>query len=63
VQRQFTADRPNQLWVADITYVATWSGFVFVVFVVDVFARWIDGALEKHRWNTILGHGALTNIA
>jgi len=43
VQRQFVADRPNQLWVADITYVATWSGFVYVAFVVDVFSRWIVG--------------------
>jgi transposase InsO family protein len=43
VQRQFTADRPNQLWVADITYVATWSGFAYVAFVVDVFSRHIVG--------------------
>lgn len=43
VNREFTADRPNQLWVADITYVATWSGFVFVAFVVDVFSRRIVG--------------------
>jgi transposase InsO family protein len=43
VQRQFTATRPNQLWVADITYVATWAGFVYVAFVIDVFARRIVG--------------------
>jgi putative transposase len=43
VQRQFVADRPNQLWVADITHVATWSGFVYVAFVIDVFARRIVG--------------------
>ena len=43
VQRQFVAERPNQLWVADITYVATWSGFAYVAFVVDVFARRIVG--------------------
>jgi putative transposase len=43
VQRQFTADRPNQLWVADCTYVATWRGFVYAAFVVDVFARRIVG--------------------
>jgi transposase InsO family protein len=36
VQRQFTAERPNQLWVADFTYVATWRGFVYVAFVIDV---------------------------
>ena len=43
VQRQFTATRPNQLWVADITFVATWVGFVYVGFVIDVFARRIVG--------------------
>ena len=43
VQRQFSADRPNQLWVADFTYVATWRGFVYVAFVIDVFARRIVG--------------------
>ena len=43
VNRQFVADRPNQLWVADITFVSTWSGFVYVAFVVDVFARYIVG--------------------
>lgn len=43
VQRQFVATRPNQLWVADFTYVSTWAGFVFVAFVVDVFSRRIVG--------------------
>ncbi len=43
VQRQFHATRPNQLWVADLTYVATWRGFVYVAFVVDVFSRRIVG--------------------
>jgi putative transposase len=43
VDRHFTATAPNQLWVADFTYVATWRGFVFVAFVVDVFARRIVG--------------------
>ena len=43
VNRQFQASRPNQLWVADFTYVATWSGFVYVAFVIDVFARRIIG--------------------
>jgi putative transposase len=43
VQRRFQADRPNQLWVADFTYVPTWSGFVYVAFVVDVFSRMIVG--------------------
>ena len=39
VNRQFTAQRPNQLWVSDFTYVPTWSGTVYVAFVIDVFAR------------------------
>ncbi len=43
VQREFQATRPNQLWVADITYVATWGGFVYVAFVIDVFSRTIVG--------------------
>ncbi len=43
VSRQFRAIRPNQLWVADLTYVATWRGFVYVAFVVDVFSRRIVG--------------------
>jgi len=43
VERQFYADAPNQLWVADLTYVATWAGFVYVAFVIDVFSRAIVG--------------------
>jgi len=43
VDRDFTATAPNQLWVADFTYVATWSGTVYVAFVVDVFSRMIVG--------------------
>ena len=43
VQREFVATRPNQLWVADLTYVATWAGFVYVAFVIDVFSRRIVG--------------------
>ena len=43
VNRQFVATQPNQLWVADITYVATWSGFAYVAFVIDVFSRYIVG--------------------
>jgi transposase InsO family protein len=43
VERKFVATRPNQLWVADFTYVATWRGFVFVAFVIDVYARMIVG--------------------
>ncbi len=49
VNRQFVATRPNQLWVADITFVSTWSGFVYVAFVIDAFARcmWV-GVLVDH---------------
>jgi putative transposase len=43
VTRRFVATRPNQLWVADLTYVATWRGFAYVAFVIDVFARRIVG--------------------
>ena len=43
VNRQFRASRPNQLWVSDFTYVATWAGFVYVAFVIDVYARRIVG--------------------
>ncbi len=43
VNRQFTAPRPNALWVSDFTYVATWNGFVYVAFVIDAFARRIVG--------------------
>jgi putative transposase len=43
VERDFTAPAPNRLWVADLTYVATWSGFVYVAFVMDVYSRRIVG--------------------
>lgn len=43
VERDFTATRPNQLWVADLTYIATWRGFAYVAFVIDAFARRIVG--------------------
>jgi len=43
VNRQFRAERPNALWVSDFTYVSTWQGFVYVAFVIDVFARCIVG--------------------
>ena len=43
VERDFNATRPNELWVSDLTYVATWRGFVYVAFVIDVFARLIVG--------------------
>ena len=43
VNRQFRADRPNHLWVSDFTYVSTWQGWLYVAFVIDVFARRIVG--------------------
>ena len=56
VNRQFMASRPNQLWVADITYVATWSGFVYVAFVIDVYSRYIVGwrVLKSMRTDLVL---------
>jgi putative transposase len=65
VKRDFTATRPNQLWVTDLTYVATWSGVAYVCFIVDAFSRMIVGwrvasnmrtemvldALEMARWS------------
>lgn len=50
VQRDFVATRPNQLWVADITHVATWRGPVYVTFVTDVYARYIVG---WRVWNSL----------
>jgi transposase InsO family protein len=43
VKRQFKADRPNKLWVSDFTYVSTWQGWLYVAFVIDVYARRIVG--------------------
>jgi putative transposase len=43
VNRQFQAPRPNALWVSDLTYVSTWTGFVYVAFVIDAYARRIVG--------------------
>ena len=43
VNREFTVEQPNRLWVSELTYVATWHGFVYVAFVIDVFSRQIVG--------------------
>ncbi len=59
VDRPFEADRPNQLWVADITFVATWSGFVYVSFVIDVFSRYIVGWRVSRTMQTDLVLDAL----
>jgi putative transposase len=65
VERAFRADAPNQLWVTDLTYVATWAGVAYVCFIVDAFSRMIVGwrvaghmrtsmvldAMEMARWS------------
>jgi transposase InsO family protein len=59
VDRVFTATQPNQLWVSDFTYVATWRGFVFVAFVIDVFSRRIVGWRASASMRTDLALDAL----
>jgi transposase InsO family protein len=59
VHREFHADAPNRLWVADFTYVATWSGFVYVAFVIDVFSRRIVGWRVSASMRTDLALDAL----
>ena len=73
VERKFVADRPNQLWLADITYVSTWQGWLYVAFILDVHSRMIVGwqlanhlrtdlvldALEMALWRRDLTHGDL----
>jgi transposase InsO family protein len=59
VQRDFTAGRPNQLWVSDLTYVATWRGFVYVAFVIDAFSRRIVGWRASSSLRTDLALDAL----
>jgi putative transposase len=59
VQRRFNADRPNRLWVADFTYVPTWSGMVYVAFVIDVYSRRILGWRAATSMKTALVLDAL----
>lgn len=59
VDRQFVASAPNRLWVADLTYVRTWSGFVYVSFVTDVFSRRIVGWQASRSLRTDLALNAL----
>ena len=59
VDRDFSATRPNQLWVADITYVATWTGFAYVAFVIDVFSRRIVGWRVSSSLKSVLALDAL----
>jgi len=76
VDRDFSATAPNRLWVADLTYVRTWSGFVYVAFITDVFSRRIVGwhasrslktdlalhALEQAIWDRTQGGAALEGL-
>jgi transposase InsO family protein len=59
VNRDFTATRPNQLWVADLTYVATWIGFVYIAFVIDAFSRSVVGWRASRSLRTDLALDAL----
>src|SRR5918993_846448 len=59
VERNFSVARPNQLWVADLTYVATWSGFVYVAFVIDAFSRFVVGWQAARSLRTDLTLDAL----
>src|SRR5690606_7060897 len=59
VERRFEAERPNQLWVADITYVATWSGLVYVAFVAAVFPRAVVGGRVSSSLKTDIALDAL----
>jgi putative transposase len=59
VERKFTAAAPNQLWVADLTYVSTWAGFVYVALVIDVFSRFIVGWRVSNSLHTELALDAL----
>ena len=77
VDRDFTADAPNRLWVADLTQVATWSGVAYVCFITDAFSRRVVGwrvaghmrtqmvhdALEMARWNRATSRSAQSAIA
>ena len=59
VERNFSATRPNQLWVADLTYVASWSGFVYVALVIDAFSRFLVGWQASRSLRTDLALDAL----
>jgi putative transposase len=59
VQREFVASRPNELWVADFTYVAAWTGMLYVAFIIDVFARMIVGWRVSSSMNADLTLDAL----
>ncbi len=55
VQRRFQAEQPNRLWVADITYIPTWAGFLYLAVVIDVFSRRVVGwAMATHLHATLV---------
>ena len=58
VRRNFNADQPNELWVADFTYISTWEGWCYSAFVIDVFARRIIGYAVSTRMNEALVENA-----
>jgi putative transposase len=59
VERQFAVEAPNRLWVSDLTYVATWRGFVYVAFVIDAYARRI---VVWRVFPTEVGHAAVAKL-
>ena len=59
VDRSFEADRPDRLWLSDITYVPTWSGFVYVALVIDAYSRFIVGWRVSNSLRTDLALDAL----
>ncbi|MGZ6962433.1 MAG: DDE-type integrase/transposase/recombinase, partial [Ilumatobacteraceae bacterium] len=59
VQRDFTAAAPNTLWVADLTYVKTFAGWVYVAFIIDVYSRFIVGWQASRSLRTDLALDAL----
>jgi len=59
VKRHFEADRPNRLWVADLTYVSTWQGWLYVAFVIDAYAKRIVGWRASSSMTTNLVLDAL----
>jgi len=62
VQHDFTATRPKQLWVADLRYVATWTGFVYVALIIDVFSRMIVGWRVSRSLRSDLALHALEQV-
>jgi putative transposase len=62
VKRPFTAERPNQLWVADFTFVSIWQGFAYVAFIVEVYSRFIVGWRVSRHMRTEFVLDALEQV-